>query len=73
MLIPQDKFTGLENVTHLATGGESPALKSHQDTVGRFFAAKAKGEDCRYEIEGTYARAQEKAAKLLVELAEKNA
>ena len=65
MLIPQEKFTGIENITHLATGGESPALKSHQDAVGRFFAAKAKGEDCRYEIEATYARAQEKVANLL--------
>ncbi|MFK7805125.1 MAG: aminotransferase class V-fold PLP-dependent enzyme [Anaerolineae bacterium] len=65
MLIPQSKFTGLENITHLATGGESPALKSHQDAVAQFFAAKAKGEDCRYEIEATYERAQAKVAQLL--------
>ena len=65
MLIPQSKFTGLENIVHLATGGESPALKSHADAVNRFFAAKAKGEDCRYEIEATYRRTQRKAAELL--------
>ena len=26
MLIPQTEFIGLEKLTHLATGGESPAL-----------------------------------------------
>ena len=65
MLIPQSKFVGLENIVHLATGGESPALKSHADAVARFFATKAKGEDCRYEIEDTYRRTQAKAAELL--------
>lgn len=47
MLIPKSEFIGLEQVVHLATGGESPALKSHERAVAQFFADKALGEGSR--------------------------
>jgi len=65
MLIERNEFVGLENITHLATGGESPPLRSHQDAVARFFADKALGEVARERLEQTYGRCKEKAAQLL--------
>lgn len=42
---PRDDFIGLENVIHLATGGEPPLLRSHRDAFERFAADKAGGLD----------------------------
>lgn len=64
MLISQDKFTGLDHIIHLATGGESPSLKSHQDAAARFFADKGLGEKSRAKIEDTYRRTQAKVGQL---------
>jgi hypothetical protein len=38
MLIPKTEFIGLEEITHLCAGGESPTLKSHRAAVERFFS-----------------------------------
>ncbi|MDJ0757462.1 MAG: aminotransferase class V-fold PLP-dependent enzyme [Ardenticatenaceae bacterium] len=65
MLLSQNLFFNLDNHIHLATGGESPALKSHQDAVARFFQDKSQGEPSRVLIEATYRRAQQKIARLL--------
>ncbi|MEM7125462.1 MAG: aminotransferase class V-fold PLP-dependent enzyme [Chloroflexota bacterium] len=64
MLIPKDQFVGIENVAHLATGGESPMLKSHQQAIGRFFEHKAQGEMARHQLEATHQRTKEKTAQL---------
>jgi hypothetical protein len=47
MLIPKTEFIGLEEITHLCAGGESPTLKSHRAAVERFFSDKAMGEGSR--------------------------
>lgn len=65
MLIAKDQFIGLENVIHLAAGGESPALKSHQQAVARFLADKGLGEVGRERLAAVYTRAKEKAGRLL--------
>ena len=65
MLIPQNEFIGLEGITHLATGGESPSLKSHQQAMERFFADKGLGEESRLKLEVTYQRCKNKAAQLI--------
>lgn len=65
MLIPKSQFVGIENVSHLATGGESPMLRSHYDAIDRFFQDKAQGESSRELLEATYQRAKKKMATLL--------
>lgn len=65
MLIHKDKFVGLENITHLATGGESPMLRSHRDAFEQFMADKSQGEAGRHLLEHTYARVKALAATLL--------
>ena len=47
MLIPKTEFIGLEEITHLCVGGESPTLKSHRAAVEWFFSDKAMGEVSR--------------------------
>ena len=51
MLIDKEQFVGIENVTHLATGGESPMLKSHEQAIAQFFVDKSLGEKARYRID----------------------
>ena len=46
-LIAKSEFVGLENVTHLAAGGETPMLKSHRQVFDQFMIDKARGEDAR--------------------------
>jgi len=46
-LIAKSKFIGLESVTHLAAGGESPMLKSHQQAVEQFMLDKSRGAQAR--------------------------
>ena len=45
MLAPKSDFIGLEGVTHLATGGEPPLLKSHREAFEAFASDKARGFD----------------------------
>ena len=65
MLIPKTEFIGLEEITHLCTGGESPTLKSHRAAVERFFLDKAMGEGSRERMEETVKRCKQKVGDLL--------
>ncbi|MEM7535535.1 MAG: aminotransferase class V-fold PLP-dependent enzyme [Chloroflexota bacterium] len=65
MLIAKEHFIGIDNVTHLATGGESPMLKSHEQAVAQFLMDKSLGEAARYRFESTYRRCQEKVGQLI--------
>ena len=49
-LISPDEFVGLEGVTHLCTGGESPWLKSQEAVYAEFARLKSGGYDGRGEI-----------------------
>ena len=46
-LIAKSDFVGLEDVAHLAAGGETPMLKSHRQAIEQFMQDKAKGEEAR--------------------------
>jgi len=46
-LIDKSEFEGIDQVVHLAAGGESPMLRSHQRAVTQFIADKAQGERAR--------------------------
>jgi len=46
-LIPKTEFTGLDEVVHLATGGESPMLRSHLDVFQTFMRDKSQGVRAR--------------------------
>lgn len=46
-LIAKSEFVGLENITHLAAGGESPMLKSHRQVIDQFMIDKSCGEEAR--------------------------
>lgn len=63
-LISKDKFYGLDDVVHLATGGESPMLKSHQEAITRFMMDKGQGEGARALQAEVKKRAQQKSAQL---------
>ena len=65
MLIPKTEFIGLEEITHLCAGGESPTLKSHRAAVERFFSDKAMGEGSRERMEETVNRCKQKVSDLL--------
>ena len=65
MLIHRDKFVGLENISHLAAGGETPMLKSHRDAFEQFMVDKSQGEAARHQMEHSYDRVKNLAATLL--------
>jgi selenocysteine lyase/cysteine desulfurase len=65
MLIPKSQFIGLDGITHLASGGECPMLKSHHNAIEQFFADKALGEPGREKFDATYRSCVNNAAKLL--------
>jgi cysteine desulfurase/selenocysteine lyase len=46
-LIAKSNFIGLEDITHLAAGGESPMLKSHRQAIDQFMIDKSRGEQAR--------------------------
>lgn len=46
-LIAKSEFVGLDEITHLAAGGESPMLKSHRRAMDQFMADKSLGEQAR--------------------------
>ena len=63
-LIPKDQFIGLENIAHLATGGESPMLKSHRQAMDQFMLDKSSGEKARDYLEDLMTRSKSKCAEL---------
>ena len=63
-LIAKSDFVGLENVAHLAAGGETPMLKSHREAIDRFMLDKSMGEQARSLEADTVERAREKCARL---------
>ena len=65
MLISKDAFVGLDNVTHLCAGGETPMLKSHQQALEQFLEDKGLGEESRARMDAVYRRCQEKVGHLL--------
>jgi len=64
MLIKQSEFIGMEGITHLCAGGETPMFKSHMNAVDRFFRDKLLGEEGRNRLEAVSLRCKEKVAKL---------
>lgn len=64
-LIPKSEFIGLENVTHLAAGGETPVLISNAAAVTRFLVDKGVGMPGRDRMFATAARARDGLARLL--------
>lgn len=63
-LIPPDAFLGLNSVTHLAAGGETPMLKSHRAAFERFMADKISGMPGRTRFDETTDRVRVKIADL---------
>jgi len=63
--VSTDEFAGLETVVHLAAGGESPMLLSHQEVFHEFMKDKAKGEPARALLEEALVRTTEKCAQLM--------
>lgn len=72
-LIAREAFTGLENITHLAAGGETPWLKAHDEVYAEFAQLKsagdagrekifAYGEDCRQKLARLWSVAGERIA-----------
>jgi len=49
-LLAADNFNGLEDITHLCSGGESPWLSSHQLVFEEFSLNKSKGFDGREAV-----------------------
>lgn len=65
MLFPKQDFVGISSVIHLAAGGETPPLVSHQSAVSRFFADKADGMPGRVRFFATREAAAAQIAALL--------
>jgi selenocysteine lyase/cysteine desulfurase len=65
MLIPKSEFIGLEGITHLAAGGETPMLKSHRQAIDQFLIDKSLGEAGRARFEAVFGRCQQKVGQLL--------
>jgi selenocysteine lyase/cysteine desulfurase len=65
MLIPKSDFIGLEKLTHLSAGGESPTLKSHRVAIEQFFADKALGEESRERMDESVRQCKQKVGVLL--------
>ena len=63
-LIPKEQFYGLERIAHLATGGESPMLKSHGAVLQTFLRQKAQGEKAREHFMETLNRTRVKSGQL---------
>ncbi|WP_407169174.1 aminotransferase class V-fold PLP-dependent enzyme [Bradyrhizobium sp. ORS 111] len=64
-LIPKRDFIGIEDVTHLATGGESPVLATNVAAVTRFLMDKGIGMPGRDRMYATADRARNSLAHLL--------
>jgi selenocysteine lyase/cysteine desulfurase len=64
-LLPKSRFTGLEDVAHLCTGGEAPWLRSHDEACRQFGELKSGGMAGREAIFGVYEQAKERVASRL--------
>ena len=64
-LIDKQEFVGLDGIAHLATGGEAPWLRSHDDACRRFGRLKSAGMAGRDEMFAVYRRAKTRVARLL--------
>ena len=63
-LIAKSDFIGLEQVAHLAAGGETPMLKSHRQAVDQFMVDKSRGEKARALEADMVELTREKCARL---------
>jgi selenocysteine lyase/cysteine desulfurase len=63
-LIAKSEFVGLENITHLAAGGETPMLKSHRQAIDQFMIDKSRGEEARNLEADMVELAREKCSRL---------
>lgn len=63
-LIPHGDFVGLDEVTHLCTGGEAPWLKNQIETYAEFARLKSAGDRGRREIYATGERCRERMGQL---------
>ena len=63
-LISPDAFVGLEGLTHLCTGGESPWMKSHESVYADFARLKSRGYEGRGEVAARTEACREKVARL---------
>ena len=63
-LISKSEFVGLDAGVHLAAGGETPMLKSHQDAIQEFMRNKSRGELARKLEADKVDQAREKCARL---------
>jgi cysteine desulfurase/selenocysteine lyase len=64
-LIAKREFVGIENVAHLAAGGEAPVLHGCIEAVNRFFSDKGIGQPGRARMFDTAAKARTRLATLL--------
>jgi selenocysteine lyase/cysteine desulfurase len=64
-LVDKQEFVGLDGIAHLATGGEAPWLRSHDDACRRFGRLKSAGMAGREEMFAVYRRAKARVARLL--------
>ena len=55
-LIPKAEFIGIENLAHLAAGGESPVLAGSAAAVNRFLLDKGTGMPGRVRMYDTASR-----------------
>ena len=63
-LIEKSRFVGLEDIAHLAAGGETPMLNSHMDAVQQFMEDKGRGELARDLEAAKLEQARDKCARL---------
>lgn len=63
-LLAKSEFVGLEDITHLAAGGETPMLKSHRQVIDQFMIDKSRGEEARALEADMVELAREKCARL---------
>ena len=63
-LISPNAFVGLEGVTHLCTGGESPWMKSHDSVYTDFARLKSRGYEGRGEVADRTEACRKKVARL---------
>ncbi len=64
-LIPKSDFIGIDNIAHLAVGGEAPMLCSHMDVMAQFMKDKSAGASSRDLQAHTMESARQKCADLL--------
>jgi cysteine desulfurase / selenocysteine lyase len=64
-LIPKDAFIGIEDVAHLAAGGEAPPLREHVAAAAEFLGDKAAGMPGRERMYATAERVRARLAALL--------